>query len=106
MRRSGFPLLPSLSRLPMSSPESFGPYVLLGKIAEGGMAQVHYAVKRDAPRKVLALKQILAKHAADPEFKRFFALETGLSLSLKHANVVEAYEAGTVNGLPYLAMEY
>jgi len=90
----------------LPAPETFGPYLLLGKLADGGMAHLHHAVHRDQPDRVVALKRILPKHAEDPEFRRFFALERGLSLALRHPNVVEAYDCGAVEGTPYLAMEY
>ncbi|MDQ3262149.1 MAG: serine/threonine protein kinase [Myxococcota bacterium] len=86
--------------------ENFGPYLLLGKLADGGMAHLHHAVHRERPERVLALKRILPKHAEDPEFRRFFALERGLSCALSHPNVVQAVDEGTVDGTPYLAMEY
>ncbi len=90
----------------MPAPENFGPYLLLGKLADGGMAHLHHAVHRERPERVLALKRILPKHAEDPEFRRFFALERGLSCALSHPNVVQAVDEGTVDGTPYLAMEY
>lgn len=90
----------------MTAPETFGPYLLMGKIADGGMAQVHHAVRADAPERVFALKRILPRHAADPEFRRFFALERGLTCALHHPNIVEAFDSGTIDDTPYLAMEY
>lgn len=90
----------------MSAPETFGPYLLIGKIADGGMAQVHHAIRRSAPEQIFALKRILPKHAADPEFRRFFALERGLTCALHHPNIVEAFDSGTIDDTPYLAMEY
>lgn len=90
----------------MTAPETFGPYLLMGKIADGGMAQVHHAVRLDAPERVFALKRILPRHAADPEFRRFFALERGLTCALRHPNIVEAFDSGTIDDTPYLAMEY
>src|SRR4051812_49265642 len=85
----------------------FGPYQLLGEIARGGMAEVQYAVRRDLPdAPLVALKRILPQFAADASFRRFFAAETQLSLSLRHEHVVRTLDAGEVDGQPYLALEY
>ncbi len=85
----------------------FGPYQLLGEIAHGGMAEVHYALRREDPAaSVVALKRILPQFNADLSFRRFFTAEANLSLCLRHPQVVTSLEAGEVGGEPYLALEY
>ena len=87
-------------------PQPFGPFTLLGEIARGGMAEVHYAVRTGQSERVFAIKRILPQYNSDPNFRRFFAAETELSLALRHPQVVETLEAGEVDHTPYLVMEY
>lgn len=71
------------------------------------MAEVQYATRRgDSADNIIALKRILPQYSKDASFRRFFAAESELSRCLHHPNVVEAVDAGEVNGVPYLAMEY
>lgn len=88
-----------------SSGLTFGPFRLLGEISRGGMAEVQYAVQGDS-REVLAIKRILPEHADKPSFRRFFAAEVELTRALHHPKTVRAVDAGEIDGVPYLAMEY
>jgi serine/threonine-protein kinase len=85
---------------------AFGPYVLLGEIARGGMAEVHYAVHTGTSEPLLALKRILPHFTADESFRRFFSAESLLTRSMNHANVVKAVDTGESDGAPFLVMEY
>lgn len=87
-------------------PQLFGPYVLLGEIARGGMADVQFAVHQDDPSRILALKRILPQFAQDANYRRFFAAEAELSRHLVHPRVVRAVDAGEFEKTPFLAMEY
>lgn len=96
-----------MTPLPRSASQAFGPYTLLGEIARGGMAEVLFARRNDTPTgELCALKRILPIHRNEPTFMRFFQAEAQLALQLKHQNLVETLEAGEVDGIPYLAMEY
>lgn len=91
----------------VSYPLSFGSYELLGEISRGGMAEVHFAIRRsDKPQRVYAIKRILPQHASDPAFRRFFSAEIELSKSLQHPSVVATIDYGEVDRSPFLAMEY
>ena len=84
--------------------ESFGQYELLGKINEGGMGVVYLA--RQTPlNRMVALKMILAgRHASTQDIARF-RREGKAIARLRHPNVVEVYELGEHDGLPYYSME-
>src|SRR5262249_39668098 len=85
----------------------FGEYELLDELSRGGMAQVHYAIKRrDPQRKLFALKTILPQYASDSNFRRFFSAEIDLTRALNHPNIVRVTDWGDVDGQPYFAMEY
>jgi eukaryotic-like serine/threonine-protein kinase len=84
--------------------KSFGQYEVLGKIDEGGMGVVYLA--RQIPlQRMVALKMILAGHHADAQFVARFIREGKAVAKLRHPNVVQVYELGEHDGLPYYSME-
>lgn len=86
----------------------FGQYELEGLIGRGGMAEVYRAVQIEGPRagRHVAIKRLLPKLERDPDYVRLFMGEAELSRRLKHPNIVEVLEAGTVAGEYFMAMEY
>ncbi len=72
------------------------------------MAEVQYAIRRqqDQVPQLVAVKRILGQYVEDQNFRRFFAAEAELTRALKHPNVVDAFDAGSVEDQPYIAMEY
>src|SRR5919107_1837101 len=82
-----------------------GRYGILGELGRGGMAVVHLARQLDLDR-LVALKELAAFHAADPDFARRFVRESRLAGSLVHANVVTVFDFFEHDGTPYIAMEY
>ncbi len=92
----------------MKGTQRFGRFVLHRRIGVGGMAEVWLA-SREGPhgfRKEIALKRILPAYAQDPQYVRAFLHEGRIGSTLSHPNVVEVIEAGVVDGIYYLAMEY
>lgn len=89
----------------------FGPYVLVERLGEGGMAEVWKAVREadvggSGARKTVALK-LIAGHAEDrADYKRMFLREMRLSMKLSHASIVQVFDAGEIDGRPYLVMEF
>jgi serine/threonine protein kinase len=85
-----------------------GRYTLLGKLATGGMSELHLARQVGASgfHKVLVLKVILPNLAEDEKFIQMFENEAKVAAMLNHPNVVQVYDFGTVDDLHYLAMEY
>jgi len=90
-------------------PIRFGPYILVSILGEGGMARVYRAV-REGPmgfRKELAVKRIRTDLTRDDdELVRSLVREARLGGSLRHPNVVDTYEFGSVGDQYYLAMEF
>lgn len=82
-----------------------GPYEVLSQIGRGGMGLVYLALQRPLQRKV-AIKMILAGHHASPATVARFVREGKAVARLQHPNVVQVYELGESDGLPYMAMEY
>jgi serine/threonine-protein kinase len=74
---------------------------LLGR---GGMGVVYRAWHLRLGRAV-ALKMLLAGPGARSEELQRFQRETEAVASLRHANIVQVYDAGDVDGRPYFTME-
>ena len=72
-------------------------------IGRGGMGVVYRAYDLRLKRTV-ALKLVAPPLARDEQFRRRFARESELVMSLEHPNVVPIYDAGDVDGRVYLAM--
>lgn len=88
--------------------ESFGKYLLLEKLASGGMAEVHLAKSTGANgvSKFLAIKKILPQYSEDPDFVKWFNEEAKIAVNLNHGNVVSIYDFGFEQRQFYLVMEY
>lgn len=92
----------------MSTPQQFGDYHLLEKIATGGMAEVYRARAYGLAgfEKILVIKKVLDSLVKDDEFVRLFIDEAKISVQLLHVNIVQVFELGEVNGHYYMALEY
>jgi len=88
----------------MKTGERLGSYEIIDKIAHGGSATIyraeHVGLQRSVALKVMA--PVLAKH---PDFVEMFVREARSTAKLKHPNIVQTFDAGTIDGTPYLAME-
>ena len=98
------------SRALSTRPEEvvFGRYRLLDVIGEGGMAVVYDALI-DGPRgfaRRCVVKRIRPELSSDPYFVDMLATEARLCGLLRHANIVQTFDFGEVNGELYLAMEH
>ncbi len=88
--------------------QQFGRYLLVAKLAEGGMAEIHLAVEEmaRAGRRFVIIKRIRDEFADDPDYVEYFLTEGKLALQLSHPNLPMAYELGQVGDEHYLAMEF
>lgn len=82
-----------------------GKYAVQALIGRGAMAAVYLAKDTDLGRPV-ALKVLLGSTARNPEQVRRFQMEAMAAAPLQHANIVRIYDAGILNGVPFIAMEY
>ncbi len=87
-------------------PLEFGRYYLLSPLAKGGMGALYLAAAGEAgmPR-LVAIKTVLP-HLADEEYKARFRDEAKVVVKLAHSNLVPVFDAGTVGGELFVAMEY
>jgi serine/threonine-protein kinase len=88
--------------------ERFGRYILVDKISSGGMADVYRAkvVGIRGFTKTVAIKRIHPHLLERTRFLRMFTDEAKIASRLVHPNVVQIYDLGEADGLPYIAMEY
>src|SRR3954467_11936091 len=89
-------------------PFKIGKYLLLERLATGGMAEVYRAKASGAGgfEKQLAIKRILPTYSTNEEFRRMFEYEARLSSMLTHANIVQIYDFVKAGETYLLAMEY
>jgi hypothetical protein len=91
----------------LRKPIPYGRYVLLDRIAIGGMAEVYVAARRDdASGRLYALKRILPTLAEDGEFIQMFLDEARLVVQLDHPGLVSIHELGKHGEGYYIAMDY
>jgi len=85
-----------------------GPYILVDKIAQGGMAELYKAehTSEDGFRRIVALKKILPHLTQDQEFINMFIREARIAAFLRHPNVVQITDYGRYKNAYYIAMEY
>lgn len=81
-----------------------GQYELLRRIGRGGGGEVYEARHSRLNRRV-AIKVLSAKNAGDEHSRLRFLREMESIGQLHHPHIVQAYDAGDVNGVLYLAME-
>ena len=89
---------------PAPPPASVPGYELLGEVGRGGMGIV-YRARHLGLNRIVALKMVLAgPHARTADLHRFRA-EAEAVARLQHPNVVQVYDIGEANGLPFLSLE-
>ena len=88
--------------------ETFGNYILLEKLASGGMAEVYLAKKIAASgvQKFVAIKRILAQFSDSEDFIQMFKDEAKIAINLSHSNVVSIYDFGMQDGQFFIVMEF
>lgn len=91
----------------MRKPIPYGRFLLLDRIAVGGMAEVYVAIRRGEPAgRLYALKRILPTLAEDAEFITMFLDEARLVVQLDHPAIVPIHELGMHGEGYYIAMDY
>jgi len=86
----------------------FGKYLLLEKLAVGGMAQLYKAKITGVQgfEKLIAIKTILPHLASEKELISSFIDEAKLAALLHHQNIVQIYDFGNLEDTYYISMEF
>src|SRR6516225_4817407 len=95
----------ALPEIQPSEIEEIPGYELLGILGRGGMGIVFRARQVSLKRQV-ALKMILTGRNARPEDRLRFQKEAEAVARLQHPNIVQIYEVGQQNDLPYFSLEF
>ncbi len=86
--------------------KTIGNYRLLERAGRGGMAVV-YKAYQPALERFVAIKIIHEQLVAESEdFQRRFQREAKLVANLRHPNIVQVYDFGITDQIPYMVMEY
>ncbi len=80
-------------------------YQVIDKLGKGSMGVV-YKARQTSVDRIVAVKILLDALAQNKEFIKRFDREAKIAAKLSHNNVVNAIDAGEVNGLHYFVMEY
>ncbi len=95
---------PNAAPGPPEQLRSLGKYQISGRLGAGGMGAVFLATDIELRRPV-ALKVLPKDRAENPTLVKRFRAEAQAVAQLRHNNIVAIYEAGEIQGYPYLALE-
>lgn len=84
---------------------TLGPYRIVERLGSGGMGQV-FKARHQQLNRVVALKVIRPESLVKPNAIKRFQREAQAAAQVTHPNIVTLYDAGEVNGIHFLAMEY
>jgi serine/threonine protein kinase len=86
----------------------FGKYLLLDRLAVGGMAEIFLARQEGLQgfEKTLVIKRIRPHLSKQKSFVAMFLDEARLAAQLNHPNIVQIHELGQVGSSYFIAMEY
>src|ERR1044072_6847510 len=88
--------------------QQFGKYLLLKRLAVGGVAEIWLSKQLGVQgfEKLVVVKRILDQHATEKEFVQTFLDEARLAATLNPPNVVQIYDLGQEQASFYIAMEF
>jgi serine/threonine protein kinase len=89
-------------------PLRFGRYVLLRRLATGGMAELFLALQTGLSgfEKVVVIKRLLPSLSHDGDFLAMLHHEARIAAALSHPNIVQALDFDHIDGAHFLAMEH
>ncbi|MBK8791632.1 MAG: protein kinase [Holophaga sp.] len=90
--------------MPLAPESKLGPYEIVGLLGSGGMGEVYRARDRRLGREI-AIKVLLPSFAADPDRMHRFEQEAKAVALLNHPGILQIYDTGLHEGMPYLVME-
>lgn len=94
--------------MPIFRPIEFGKYLLLDRIAVGGMAELYRAKIRgiEGFEKLVAIKKIHPHLTTEKNLIDSFIDEAKLAALLHHQNIIQIYNFGSMEDTYFIAMEY
>jgi serine/threonine-protein kinase len=95
----------ALQELPMLLEEQIPGYQLMEKLGQGAMGTV-YKARQISVNRLVAIKLLNPRLAANPEYMARLTREAHLAAKLSHNNIVQAFDVGSAGDLYYFVMEY
>jgi WD40 repeat protein/tRNA A-37 threonylcarbamoyl transferase component Bud32 len=80
-------------------------YEILGELGRGGMGVV-YKARQVGLNRLVAIKMVLAGAHAGSEAIARFGREAEAVAAIQHPNIVQIYDIGEQDGMPYFSLEY
>ncbi len=83
-------------------------YVILAKLATGGMAELFLARNASGAgiERYVVLKRVLGHRANDASFVQMFLDEARLAAQLQHPNIAQVYDTGVIGDSYFFTMEF
>lgn len=88
--------------------QKIGDYLILEKLAQGGMAQVFKAKTVDPSgiERLVVIKRILPHISSDPDYVDMLIDEAKIAVHFTHGNIAQIYDLGKVHDDYFIVMEY
>jgi serine/threonine-protein kinase len=94
-----------IQELPSMMGQQIPGYQLLERLGQGSMGVV-YKARQLSMNRLVAVKVLSPRLAADPEFLQRFTREAHLAARLSHNNIVQAIDVGAAGKLNFFIMEF
>ncbi|HMC64870.1 MAG TPA: serine/threonine-protein kinase [Gemmataceae bacterium] len=91
--------------LPLLLEQQIPGYLLVQKLGQGTMGIV-YKARQLSMSRMVAIKVLQPKLAANPDYLERFTHEAHIAARLSHNNIVQAIDVGSAGNLHYFVMEY
>ncbi len=90
----------------MGDPQAATSYEVIGKLADGDVAELFLAKASGALERLVVVKRIPRRVTQNVELMRMFLDEAQIAARLQHPNIAQVFEVGKLGGSYFFSMEY